>query len=87
MAISETIEQVTIDLPIDVKSALERKAKGQDIKIYIQSIIKKQAFRPSLDEILVPVRQEFAESGMSEDDLDDFLNQVRAEAYQDRIKK
>ncbi len=41
MAISNTNEQITIDLPIDVKTALERKAKGQDIKVYIQGIIKK----------------------------------------------
>jgi hypothetical protein len=87
MAISNTIEQVTIDLPIDVKSALERKAKGQDIKTFIQSLIRKQALRPSLDEVLSPVRKEFDESGMSEDDLDVFMNSVREKAFQDRQSK
>jgi hypothetical protein len=87
MAISNTIEQVTIDLPADIRTALERKAKGQDIKTFIQGIIKKQALRPSLEEVLAPVRQEFTESGMTEDDLDNFLNGVREEAYQERIKK
>jgi hypothetical protein len=87
MAISNTIEQVTIDLPIDVKSALERKAKGQDIKTFIQSLIRKQALRPSLDEVLSPVRKEFDESGMSEDDLDIFMNSVREKAFQDRQSK
>ncbi len=87
MAISNTIEQVTIDLPIEVKTALERKAKGQDIKTFIQSIIRKQALRPSLDEVLAPVRQEFEESGMSEDELDVFMNSVREKAHQDRQSK
>jgi hypothetical protein len=87
MAISNTIEQVTIDLPIDVKSALERKAKGQDIKTFIQSLIRKQALRPSLDEVLSPVRKEFDESGMSEDDLDVFMNSIREKAFQDRQSK
>jgi hypothetical protein len=87
MAISNTIEQVTIDLPIEVKIALERKAKGQDIKTFIQTIIRKQALRPSLDEVLAPVRQEFDESGMSEDDLDVFMNSVREKEYQEKQSK
>ncbi len=80
MTASNTNEQITIDLPNDVKIALERKAKGQDIKMYIQSIIERQALRPSLDELLAPVRQEFANSGMTEDDLDVFMNTVRGRA-------
>jgi len=87
MAISNTNEQITIDLPIDVKTALERKAKGQDIKVYIQGIIKKQALRPGLEEILAPVRQEFEASGMSEDDLDVFMNSVRDNAFNDNQNK
>ncbi|MDQ3635975.1 MAG: hypothetical protein M3405_15950 [Acidobacteriota bacterium] len=38
----------------------------------------------TIDEILAPVRQEFEESGMSEEELDDFLNGVREKAWQDR---
>lgn len=87
MAPSNTNEQITIDLPTNVKTALERKAKGQDIKMYIQSIISKQALRPSLDEILAPVQQEFAASGMSEDDLDVFMDSVRDKAHQDKQSK
>lgn len=87
MSISKANEQITIDLPIDVRDALERKAKGQDIKVYIQGIITKQALRPSLDTLLAPVRQEFTESGMSEDDLDVFMNSVRDKAYRDKQHK
>ena len=87
MAISNTMEQVTIDLSIEVKTALERKAKGQDIKTFIQSLIRKQALRPSLDDVLAPVRREFDESGMSEDDLDVFMNSVREKAFQDKQGK
>lgn len=87
MPISTTIEHLTIDLTPDVKTALEQKAKGKDIKTYVQKLIQKQAFRPALDEVLAPVRQEFAESGMSEDELDEFMNTVRDKAYQDRKRK
>lgn len=87
MSVSNTIEQVTIDLTPDVKAALEQKAKGQSIKHYVQNLVRKQALRPNLDEILAPVRREFAEPGMSEDELDDFMNSVREKAYQDRQNK
>lgn len=87
MAITNTIEHLTIDLTPDVKTALEHKAKGKDIKQYVQNLVQKQALRPTLEEALAPVRQEFAESGMSEDDLDVFMNSVREKAYQDRNSK
>ena len=77
MAVSNIIEHLTIDLTPEIKSALEHKANGQDIKVYVQNLIQKQVLRPTLEEALAPVRQEFAESGMSEEDLDDFMNSVR----------
>lgn len=78
-------EQMTIDLPVEVKAALQRKAEatGKDVRVFVQDMIKKQALRPSLDEVLAPVRQEFEKSGMSEDDLDSFMNTVREKAHQD----
>ena|SRR5215203_4835838 len=87
MSVSNTIEHLTIDLTPDVRTALEQKAKGQDIKQYVQKIIQRQAFRPTLEEALAPVRQEFAESGMSEDELDVFMNSVREIAYKERQNK
>ncbi|MCY7376188.1 MAG: hypothetical protein LH472_09490 [Pyrinomonadaceae bacterium] len=87
MAITNTIEHLTIDLTPDVKTALEHKAKGKDIKQYVQNLVQKQALRPALEEALAPVRQEFAESGMSEDELDVFMNSVREKAHQDRQSK
>lgn len=82
-------EQMTIDIPLEVKAALQRKAEGagKDVRVFVQEIITKQAMRPSLDEILAPVRQEFEESGMSEDELDSFMNSVREKAYQDKQGK
>lgn len=87
MAIANTIEHLTIDLTPDVKTALEQKAKGKDIKQYVQNLVQKQALRPSLEEVLAPVRQEFAESEMSEDELDNFMNSVREKAFHDRQNK
>lgn len=84
MSGKNSLEHVTIDLTPDVFAALEQKANGQDIKLYIQQIVRKQALRPNLDELLSPVRKEFAESGLSEDELDGFLASVRTKAFQER---
>jgi 5'-deoxynucleotidase YfbR-like HD superfamily hydrolase len=82
-------EQMTIDIPLEVKAALQRKAQGagKDVRIFVQDMIARQALRPSLDEILAPVRQEFETSGMSEDELDSFMNSVREKAYRDKQDK
>lgn len=87
MAISNTTEHIIIDLTPEVKTALERKAKGRDMKLYLQGIVKKLALRPSLEETLAPVRREFDESGMSESDLDVFMNSVRNRAFKDNQTK
>ena len=79
-------EQMTIDISLEVKQALQRKAaaRGKNVRDFVEEMIKKQALRPSLDEILAPVRQEFEDSGMSEDQLDSFLDSVREKSYRDK---
>lgn len=79
-------EQMTIDLSVEVKTALQRKAEatGKDVSVFVQDIITKQALRLNLDEVLAPVRQEFEENGMSEDNLDSFMNSIQEKAYQNK---
>ncbi len=64
-----------------------RPGAGKDVQVFVQDMITKQALRPSLDDILAPVRREFEESGMSRDELDSFMNSVREKAYQDKQDK
>jgi hypothetical protein len=70
---------ITITVEPDVQTKLQQKADaaGQDIKKYVEEIVRTQVLHPSLDEILAPVRQEFAESGMTEDELDALIKQER----------
>ncbi len=77
---------ITIDLPKEVETALKKKAlaDGTDIQNYILETLKIKAFKPSLDEILAPVRQDFEESGMSEDDLNVFLDDLREKVWQEK---
>ena len=48
-------------------------ADGKDLQVFILETLETKALKPSLDEILTPVRQDFDESGMSEDDLNVFI--------------
>ena len=76
---------VTIQLPVEDEARLAMKARqaGVDLPTYLERLLKAEVSRPALDEVLNPVRDAFAESGMSEDELSDLLvkakKQMRAE--------
>ena len=46
--------------------------------------LERAATRPSLDEVLAPLRDEFDRSGMSEEELTDFLEDAKHEARAER---
>lgn len=70
---------ITIDLPSEIETALRKKAAddGKDFQIYILETLKTRALKPSLDEILAPIRKTFAESGMTEEELDELIESER----------
>ncbi|HUY34809.1 MAG TPA: hypothetical protein VMV69_18835 [Pirellulales bacterium] len=75
---------LTIALPPETENKLRAcaAASGQDITSYaLQAIEEKLQARSSvpIDEILTPLRQEFRESGMPDEQLHDLLAQARDE--------
>ena len=74
---------VVLELEPEVEAALNRKAieKGLPLTDYVEGLVRKEI---DLDEIIAPVRQQFAESGMTEDDLDVFFDGVRQKAFEER---
>lgn len=80
---------ITIDLPSEIETALRKKAlaDGKDLQIFILETLKTKALKPSLDEILAPVRHDFEESGMSEDELNVFLDDLREKVWQEKRQK
>lgn len=49
-------------------------AAGQSVPDYVSDLVERTSSLPaSLDEVLRPVRDAFNQSGMSDDDLGDFL--------------
>jgi hypothetical protein len=73
---------VTIEIDPKTEARLRRQAEaaGTDFNAYISRLVEDAASRRSLDEILAPLRQEFAASGMSEDELVDLITTTR-DAY------
>lgn len=48
----------------------ERAAEaGQPLDAYVACLVEQAATRPTLEELLAPVRRDFAEGGLSEDDI------------------
>jgi hypothetical protein len=80
------MEQLTINITPEARDALQKRANenGQRIEDLVEQIVNQQALRPMLDSRLAPVRLQIAESGISEGDLDEFLNGVREEVWQEK---
>lgn len=78
---------VVLELKPEVEEALQKKAdaKGSALSSYVEELIQKDVdLGPTLDEILAPVRKQFDDSGMTEKELDDFMNGVREKAFRER---
>jgi hypothetical protein len=59
--------------------AQQAQAAGIDVQTYVERIVRAAASRPPLDEMLRPVHEAFAASGMTDDDLGDLLEQAKHE--------
>ena len=81
---------LTIHVPKNIGAMLEEKAKssGKDVAEYVESLIEKDIDRPkTLDEILAPIRKNFAESGMTEEDLDELIETERQAMWEEKQGK
>ncbi len=72
-----------MDITIHLSSAAEAKLKeraaatGQPPDAVASRIVEEAVTTPTLDEVLAPVREDFARSGMTDDELGDFLEDVK----------
>ena len=86
---------ITIDLPSEVEAKIKTQAShdGVEVEDYVKTLIEEAAKRreriekeseKSFAEILAPVHKEFEESGMSEEELDEFIEELREEVWQEK---
>jgi hypothetical protein len=69
------VDSLTIPLPQQVLSQLRDRARaeGVDVVTIAERALRREAARPLLNEILKPVRDAFASSGMTDDELAELL--------------
>jgi predicted transcriptional regulator len=71
----------TTDTPVTLRLSDRARARlaeqaansGRDLSAVASDLIEQVVTRPSIAEIMAPVRKQVAESGMSEDEIDNFL--------------
>lgn len=79
---------LTIQVPQNISAILEETAqnKGENVAEYVENLIEKDIERRrNLDEILAPIRKDFAESGMSGDDLDSLITSERQSLWEENV--
>ena len=71
--------------PEEEKTLLERASdSGEDVSGYIHRLIERHVRGPgALAALLEPVRREFADSGMGEDELDSLVEEAREEVWRE----
>ena len=81
---------ILIVLPTEAERRLDERARaaGIDVPAYAQRLLLSVLDRPqSLVEISGPLRKQFLESGMTDDELGDVLEEAKHAMRQDRRKR
>lgn len=76
---------IVIELPPEKERELADRAqgRGQDIASYVGALIDRDIQSPpTIDELLAPIRRQFAGSGMTEVELDELIDEARHEVWQ-----
>jgi hypothetical protein len=86
---------VTLQLRHETEETLRQKAsrRGLTLEAYLQELAEREAAgangpqapagKPSLDELLAPVRRRFAAGGMTEDELAELVEEARGEVWRE----
>ncbi len=74
---------VVLELKPELEEAIKKKAAaaGSSVNGYLEELVRKEIH---LDEILAPVRKQFEDTGMTEDELDDFFSGIRRKSFEER---
>ena len=79
---------LTIELTPEVEERLKQRAMAvgcDDLAEYIERFLEKDIDRETnLEKLLAPIRKNFAESGMSEEDLDALIESERQTMWEEK---
>ena len=86
---------ITIELESNVEIRVKNQASnvGEKVEVYLKTLIDDETAKRErignlsdkfFAEILAPIHKEFEEGGMSEEELTEFLGQMREEVWQEQ---
>jgi len=80
---------LNITVPPDTEARLRERAEaqGEDVASYAARLLREAVASPSIEDLLAPFRQQVDESGMTNEQLDDFYDDLRDKAFHDRTTK
>jgi hypothetical protein len=76
---------ITIDLSVEQQRRLAAKAAqaGHELSAYVQQLIDRDLEAESLNAILAPVRRNFEQSSMTDEELTALVEEVREEIWRE----
>jgi hypothetical protein len=80
---------LNIALPPDTEARLRERAEaqGEDVASYAARLLREAVASPSIDDLLAPFRRQVDESGMTNEQIDEFYDDLREKAFHDRKTK
>lgn len=76
--------QITLTPDTETRLRELARAEGEDISAYAARLVRDAVAAPSVDELLAPFRRQVVESGMTDEQLDAFYEELRTRAHHDR---
>jgi plasmid stability protein len=81
--------ELTITLPAELEPQVKAAAarNGRAVEDYVVDAVKTAMLKPSLDELPAPVREQFAASGMTEEEFDQLIEEERQAIWEEEHGK
>lgn len=78
---------IKLDQPVENRIAEKAGDAGLDLETYIAHVVKAHAAKPTLKELSGEVYQQFVASGMTDEELGEFLELAKHEMRADRRRR
>lgn len=81
--------EIMVNVPAELESSLVERAvrNGQNVGDYLNRLVTGHLRKMSLEELLAPVREDFDRSGMTEDELNELIEQERQALWEEKHGK
>jgi len=78
--------EVMVSVPPELEPSLVERAlkNGQDVGSYLNRVIASHLRKVSLEELLAPIREDFARSGMTEEELNELIERERQALWEEK---